>query len=350
MSSHKSRRGWISRHKALVVLLAITGILVGTVGGWAVYLNEQIASIPRIDLNLPEDERPQRSGGDGADAVNILLAGADAGDAGGPSIAETVGSGSWNPGSHRSDTIMVLHITADRDQAYLVSIPRDSWVDVPGRGRQKVNAAFSLGGPALYVQTIEAFTGLRMDHLAIIDWDGFRDLTTALGGVQIQIPETVRDTGSGTVWEKGTHTLQGESALRYVRQRHGLPAGDFDRIKRQQNLMRAMIRGLLSDGATRNPVKLTNSLEAITDNLVVDDEFGTGDMRSLALSLRGLRTEDVTFVTIPTKGLDRIEGQSVVLVDNRQVRDLFVAVLTDDLDVYLEHHDAAVLGAQGSVR
>ena len=345
----RAHPGWIGRHKAVFALLALSGILLGLVAGWAVYLNQQIASVPRIELNLDEDERPQRPTGSSADAVNILLAGADAGDADGPSIAESVAEGEWIPGSHRSDTIMVLHVTADRDHAYLVSVPRDSWVDIPGYGMEKINAAFSFGGPSLYVRTLEDFTGLRMDHLAIIDWEGFKDLTSALDGVEVYIPETVRDPNGGTVWEKGRHTVEGEEALRYVRQRHGLPGGDFDRIERQQNLLRSLMQKLVSAGTLVNPIKLSNALEAISGNLVVDDGFSTGDMRGLALSLRGLSTNDVTFVTVPVRGLDRIRGQSVVLVDENRTKGLFGAVMADELGLYLRNHEADLLGEPGTV-
>ena len=341
--------GWVGGHKALFAFLALVGVLFAGVAGWAAYLNNQIGDVPRIDLGLDEDQRPERATGAAADSLNILLAGADSGDSGGPSIAESVKSGDWQPGSFRSDTIMILHITADRDAAYLISVPRDSWVNIPGHGMNKINAAFSLGGPSLYLQTMEQFSGLRMDHLAIIDWEGFRSLTSALGGVEVYIPETVTDPSTGMTWDQGTQTLAGEEALKYVRQRKGLANGDFDRIKRQQNFMRATMSQLLSQGTMSNPLKMTNALQAITGNLTVDEDLSNKRMRELAVSLRGLRTNDVTFITIPTECCRTINGQSTVTVLEDRTKELFGAVLADELDAYLKSNEGNLLGDPKSV-
>ena len=340
MRERDDRPRWISRHKALVVLVALFGLLFSLVGGWAIYLNDQLGDVPRIDLGLDEDSRPDRPTGSAGEAVNILLAGADAGE--GPSIAKAVSSGDWQAGSHRSDTIMIMHITGDRKHAYVISIPRDTWTSIDGYGMSKINAAFSFGGPSLYVQTLEQFTGLRMDHLAVIDWNGFKDLTNALGGVDVYVPP-------GGKLEAGNQTLQGDEALKYVRTRYGLPNGDFDRIKRQQNFLRSIMQKLVSQGTLMNPIKLTKSIGAITDNLILDDEFDNGEIRDLALSMRSIKPADVTFITVPFGRFARISGQSVVLVDKAKTRALLGAVLTDELESYLEDHEADVLGGAKSV-
>ena len=123
-------------------------------------------------------------------------------------------------------------------------------------GYGKINAAFAYGGPSLARQTVEQLTGIHIDHLAIIDWAGFKDLTTALGGIRVYIPETFYDDSQRITWEKGWHDFEGQEALAYVRTRHGLENGDFDRIERQQNFLRATMGKLLSGGTTRNPIKL----------------------------------------------------------------------------------------------
>lgn len=338
--------GWVSRHKALVILFALFGIIFAAVGGWAVYLNDQIGNVPRIDLGLDERSRPERPAGEAGDAVNILLAGADAGE--GPSIADAVAAGDWEPGSHRSDTIIVVHITADRRQAYLISVPRDTWTTIDGYGRDKINAAFSFGGPSLYVRTLEQFTGLRMDHLAIIDWNGFRDLTTALGGVEVYAPRDVTDPQDGTS-AREPRVLEGEEALQYVRARYGLPNGDFDRIKRQQNFLRSVMAKLVSQGVLINPVTSTKAVGAITENLVLDNAFTNSRIRTLALELREIRPADVTFVTVPFERFDRINGQSVVIVDRPRTKALFGAVLADELDMYVAKHESDLLGSPKSV-
>lgn len=339
---------WFARHRALIAVLMLGTVLLASCGGWAVYLNNKIADVPRVALDLDEDRRPKKVGGKAEEAMNILLAGADAGN--GPSIAEAVAAGKWPAYSHRSDTIMVLHITADHEKAYLVSVPRDTWVDIEGVGPSKINAAFAAGGPSLYVQTLEEFTGLRMDHLAIIDWNGFRDLTRAIDGVPVYIPEDIYDQSQGVQWTKGRQKLEGQRALQYVRMRYGLENGDFDRIRRQQNFLRATMRKMLSNGTTSNPIRLTNAVEAITQYLTVDQDFTNGEIRSLALSLRGMETEDVTFLTVPRERYDTIDGQSVVISNERQTEALFRAVANDDIESYIKRYGKDdVLGKERTV-
>ena len=347
--ARKARKAVFSRRPVLTAVLLVGTILLASCGGWAVYLNSKIADVPRVGLDLDEDRRPDHATGNAAESLNILLAGADAGN--GPSIAEAVASGEWPAYSHRSDTIMVLHLTADRKKAYLISVPRDAWVDIEGIGMSKVNAAFAKGGPSLYVSTLEKLTGLRMDHLAIIDWNGFKDLTTAIGGVPVYIPQDMYDSSQNIEWAKGEQNLDGAQALAYVRTRYGLENGDFDRIERQQNFLRQTMKKLLSDGTTSNPVRLTNAVGAITKHLTVDDEFSSGDIRSLAMSLRSLDSSDVSFLTVPKKSYDRVDGQSIVRLDERRTKALFDAVKHDDLGSYLDEYGKdGLLGEQDTVR
>lgn len=350
----RSRRpGWFRRHKVFTVFALLIVLLLALVGGWSVYLNSQLQQIPRIDAGIkPSDgdgtgSSGSGSGGSSGRGVNILIGGTDTRHPG--EMVRLLRAG-WQPGAMRSDTIMIVHVCADRRHAYVVSIPRDTWTDVPGYGDNKINAAFSFGGPRLYVKTVQDFTGLTIDHLVLIDWTGFRQLTEALGGVDVTVPRTVIDPeGSGQVWHQGTVHLEGQLALDYVHQRYGLPNGDFDRINRQQNLVRAIAAKLLSEGTASNPVRLTSTVQAITSHLVLDDTFTNSRVRSLALSLRNVRMKDVTFVTVPLKRYAHIRGQAVNLVDRRQTRGLFGAVLTDDLDTYLAHHDIKELPSAGRV-
>ncbi len=145
-----------------------------------------------------------------------------------------------------------------------------------------------------------------MKHVAIIDWAGFKDLSTAVGGVPVTIPKDTYDDSQHVMWKAGDYNLEGKKALQYVRQRHGLLRGDFDRIARQQNFLRALMGKMLSKGVTRNPVKLINTVKALTKNLTVDQEWTGGDMRGLALSLRGMQTKDVYFLSAPVAGTETI--------------------------------------------
>ena len=321
--------------KALIGLGVCVVLLIAGVFAVGLYLQnklgDQIDRIPDAFEGL--DNRPDKSG----DAINILLMGSDR-----RSEEQTTGgdakADSWIPGEQRSDTLMVLHISGDRESASVVSIPRDSYVTIPGHGENKINAAFSYGGPSLAVETVENLTALRIDHVALIDWEGFERLTDALGGVTVTVPETVRDTQNDRTWKKGEQELDGAEALLYVRQRYGLPGGDFDRINRQQAFLRSLLSKTLSNDTLTSPTKLYDVLDAVTANLSVDEDWPVGDMRDLAWSLRGLRTGDVDFTTVPLKGTGMIGGASVVLLDKPAGKQMWSAMRDDDFETWMAEH------------
>lgn len=349
---HRADHGWLRRHWIAVTVVVLVTLATAGVGGWLYSLNQLVEDVEKVAVTLREEDRPPPNTGKD---MNILLAGADNGS--GKSIAEEIAAGTWSPGEHRSDTIMVLHVPAHRQRAFLISIPRDSYVEIydeTGKptGRDKINAAFSAYGPSGYIATVEELTGLRMDHLAIMDWKGFKDLSTAVGGVEVCIPETFYDESQQITWEKGCREIEGEEALAYVRTRHGLENGDFDRIKRQQNFMRALMGKVLADESSSGVDGLTDALRAVTKNLTVDEDWGTDEIRRFALSMRGLETEQVTFLTAPLKRYDYTDdGQSIVLLDGRQSRVLWRAVEKDRVSKYLRRYgaEAGALGDPGTV-
>ncbi len=339
----------MSRHKAVTGLLVCALLLLGAAGGAWLWVDHRIGDIPRVDLGLPSADNNGTNGDQGApgQAVNILMLGTDSRDQ--AALERMVDSG-WEPGAMRSDTIMILHVSADRDEASLVSIPRDTWTDVPGYGPNKINAAFSYGGPKLALETVRELTGIEIDHVAIVDWDGFKDITTAIGGVDVQVPENVTDSNGRIIWQRGTTHLEGEEALTYVRERNDLPNGDFDRVARQQNFLRAVMSKMLSSGSVTNPVRLVKTLNATVPHLTVDSSLDNGRVRDLAFSMRDLRTGDVTFATVPLDSYaTRGGGQSVVLVDRPLVRDMFEAVDDDELQQFMKREGVAGLPGPGSV-
>ncbi|HKE52399.1 MAG TPA: LCP family protein [Actinomycetes bacterium] len=325
------------RRVLIVVLVGLLALSACTVGG-AWWLSEryagQVQRIPRVFDPIPEQERPDKQLGEAGKALNFLLAGTDR-----RSDLATTGeealAPAWVPGQQRSDTIILVHLTADRKNAYVISFPRDSWVDIPGHGLDKINDAFSLGGPTLYVRTLEHLTGIRIDHLAIIDWDGFIELTDALGGVDVTIPQTTYDFHNHRTWEAGTYHLYGKDALDYVRQRYGLPRGDFDRVQRQQNFLREIMRETLNSGTLSNPLRLARVLDAVTKTVSVDDTMSNADLRGLALSLRGIQQGNVVFMTAPISGTGYEGSASVVYLDEQRAQRLYDAIKNDDVDSYL---------------
>jgi LCP family protein required for cell wall assembly len=330
------------RQGALLVLAAV--LIAGTVGAYGWSLNGKLSDIARVDTSaFGEGDRPAAGR---TRALNILLMGADNPDRleDKPTVSELLEDGEWDPGAYRSDTMMVVHIPADRSAAYVVSVPRDSYVPIydpegEQQGRNKLNAAFAQYGPLGTWRTVESLTGLRMDHMAIIDYAGFTQLTDAIGGVEVYIPEAVYDPKQDQQWEQGTTLLEDELALKYVRMRYGLAEGDFSRVDRQQNFLRALMRKTLADDTLGNPVRLSNTLDAIAGNLTVDSDWSNGAIRSLALSLRGLDASKVTFLTLPLERYDTVEGVgSVNIVDEQAAETLWQAVRDGKVRAWVRDH------------
>jgi LCP family protein required for cell wall assembly len=337
---------FVRRHKALSVIFLVALLLLAILVGWLFWLNHKLSDIERFPFE-PGGDRPAAVGS----AQNILLIGVDdPAEQGG--LFEDLDSATWTPGKFRSDAIIVLHISGDRRSAQLVSIPRDSFVDVPELGRTKINASFSEGGPAELAQVVESLSDLRIDHAVIIDFQHLADMTTALGGVDVVQPEAVTDPRNGFTWEAGPLHLEGDLAVAYVRQRYGMPRGDFDRIQRQQNVLRAMLDKVASKGTLTNPVRVTNLVTQLASFVAVDAGFTPSQMRSLAISSRDLRPANMRFVTVPVTGTPTIDGASVVTLDLQGTRALFDAVETDRFEDWYQQNGDSIdqLPPVGQVR
>ncbi len=323
--------------RTLLMLLALLAVLVGGAVGVVVFVAQQISKsiewfgdpFAGIETRPPvvETEPGERA------PVNILLLGSDSRiSAGDPAM--------WEAGAQRTDAILLLHLPADREKLYLMSIPRDSWVDIPGHGQAKINAAFSYGGPSLLVETVENLTGIRVDHLAVADFESFARLTDHLGGVEVTIPEETYDRRRQEPIPAGTYTMDGEQALDYVRQRYGLPNGDLDRVQRQQNWIRSIAASAREKGVLDNPYELTRLLLVLSDSVAADDSLTVATMRDLAMSARAIDiSADITFFTAPITGLGTsADGQSTVVVDSERLGAVSTAIADDDLAQFLADH------------
>jgi LCP family protein required for cell wall assembly len=237
---------------------------------------------------------------------NILLLGSD----------QRFGKAAQNPNvaGARSDTTILLHLAADRKSAVGVSIPRDTIVPIPSCTRADgtvapaqraamFNSAYSEAGAACTIKTVERLTDIRIDHYAVINFRGFRDMVNALGGVRICIPQDVNDPQSHLKLSKGEHTVWGTQALAYVRTRHALGnGGDLDRINRQQAFLGSMITKIKSKGLLLRPDRLISFLDAATKSLTTDPELGTlNALRKLATDVKSIDTSNVTFLTAPNE-------------------------------------------------
>jgi len=329
-------RKWSRNRKALFGLTLVVTVLV--VGGAAAvrgvqhWLASNVESLGDPFAGLEGRPDPAQSV-DGKSAMNILVLGSDSRiSAGDPSM--------WAAGAQRTDAIMLVHLPADRSSAQVMSIPRDAWVDIPGRGQAKINAAFSYGGPSLLIQTVEQLTDVRIDHFVVTDFESFVTMTDALGGVRMTLSKDLKV--GGTVVPAGKQRLlTGEQALAFVRERKTLARGDFDRVQRQQAWIRAIAAKLRNDGTLSNPATSTRFLATVSKSVATDDGLDESAQKDLLDRVRGLGSADIEFFTVPYSGTGRsADGQSIVVLDRQRLDPLMAAVASDTVGAYLTEHAA----------
>jgi len=297
--------------RRVLISLGVLGVVLAlVVGGGLWFLTDRYAgNIDRVsdvfaDLDQelrPAPATPAEEAGD--EPVTFLLVGSD--------TRGEVAQGEDPDG--RSDAIMIARFTADRQHAQLISIPRDSWVDIPGHGRNKINASYAFGGPSLLIQTVEQLTDVRIDHYVAIDFDGLIQVTDDLGGVDVMVAET---TSNGPyTFPAGLNHLDGDQARWYLGQRYGLPGGDFDRVRRQQQYLQAMFGKLFSANTFTSPTKLDAALLAVTSAVSIDDTLSNGDVLALAYSMRNVTPDNIDYFTAPVLGTGMEGPASVVYLD-----------------------------------
>ncbi len=324
------RRGRSPLARALTWLAVVTSFAVlATSGiGYAVFRHYG-GRIPGIALPI-DGPRPDRVPGR---ALNFLLVGSDSRD--GMTEAELKQAGTEFTPGRRSDTMILVHLSADREHVTLLSFPRDAWVEIPAHGGKpaheaKINTSFSAGGPVLAIKTVERLTGIRVDHYIEVNFAGFQRLVDALDGVDVCLPTAVKEPLSGINLPAGRSRVKGRQALAFVRQRHGLPRGDLDRIARQQQFMGALMQRATSKGVLLNPFRLKEFLDVATKSVQVDEDLGFNEMKDLGLAMKGLEPGRVAFVTVPVAGQGRRNGQSVVLLDEPAGKELYRAISRDE--------------------
>lgn len=346
----KTRRKMSGGRKAIIVLLTIVLVLAAAVFGFGWWVQRHLdGMIERIDdpfgqissrPEIPEDVLKEAEEGDSELPVNILVLGSDSRiSAGDPS--------QWERGAQRTDAIMLLHVAGDRESVTVVSIPRDTWVQIPNHGNGKINAAYSYGGPSLMIQTVEELTDVKIDHFAVTDFESFSTMTDALDGVTITLNSPLRV--GGATLEAGEQRLDGEQALTYVRQRYGLSGGDFSRVQRQQNWMRSIMREVFDQNILSDLGKLTSFIETVAQSVAVDEGFSFGEIRDLAYSSRNIRSGNVHFLTAPHNGTGwSDDGQSIVVYDEINGTQLFNAIKNDEADKYVSENLESVTSLPGT--
>ncbi|GAB3126825.1 LCP family protein [Glaciibacter psychrotolerans] len=292
-----------------VVLVVIVGG--AAFAGWTIsrVADAQLVKIPSAfpAPSLRPTVAPSVTAQNGGTPQNILLLGSDTRG----SIGDTIN----NLKGQRSDTIMVVHVSADRSEVNVMSIMRDSWVPIPGHGEAKINAALSWGGVPLAVQTVESLLGTRIDHVAVVDFAGFQTLTNAVGGITVDNPIAFDPIHlKGQHFTKGPVHLTGVQALAFVRERYAFADGDFQRVRNQQLVITAIANKIMSADTLTSLPKLSALFTAVTSYVAVDEGLTAEYLAGLGLELRD--TQSVRFFTMPTQGTGTSsDGQSIVNVD-----------------------------------
>ncbi|MDO4630724.1 MAG: LCP family protein [Corynebacterium sp.] len=336
--------------KALVSFMSALVLVISGVGYFAIgRVQDNIASAGSLDL-----------GGNGMTealdgAIDILMVGNDSRtDAQGnpltPEEIDLLHAGDEE--ADNTDTIMVIRIPNDGKSATAISIPRDTYVHDSEAGNTKINGVYSAhkaaekdkllaagetDGPKLeeqvkdsgrkgLIHAVESLSGITIDHYAEVGLLGFVLLTDAVGGVEVCLKAATQDEYSGADFKAGTQTLDGARGLAFVRQRHGLPRGDLDRIVRQQAYMASLVAKVLSTGTLTSPSKLSDLGKAVTRSVTIDKDW---DVMQLAAHMQNLAGGNVKFNTIPVTSIDGIgdNGESVVTIDPREVRKFFEQLL-----------------------
>ncbi|MFZ0323499.1 MAG: LCP family protein [Actinomycetes bacterium] len=325
------------RRTALVLGVVIAVLLVGGgVTAFVIYkkLDGNIGSVDAFNPSVVGTDRPSRvvQSASPQQPINVLVMGSDTrqGQGGG------FGSAGVITGA-RSDTTLLVHLPADRKSALVVSIPRDTIVDIPEcktatgtypAHTSRFNEAFSIGGPGCTIKTVESLTNVYIDHFAVVDFRGFQGMVDALGGVDVCLNEAVNDPKSRLNLPAGVSTVKGDQALAFVRARYIGNGSDISRISRQQAFMSSVVEKARSAGTLLNPIKLVRFLDAATKSLTTDPQLANlNALRKLAEQVRSIPPKDITFVTTPW--LVNPADPNTVVWDTSKTDPLWAAIRKD---------------------
>ncbi|MEY9934714.1 LCP family protein required for cell wall assembly [Catenulispora sp. GP43] len=310
-----------TRRRVKRTLMVISGMLVLVIGGtvayagyWYYRLDHNIKGAPLHGAVVPPDQLA--SGGGivqptpdpyGDVPINILLIGTDARLPG-----QDASLGGFTDPSGRSDVEMLVHISADRSNATVVSLPRDTMVPIPAcvdaKGNQypaqsvgMINSALA-AGPGCQVDTVEEFTHVKIDHFMMVDFAGVVALTDAVGGVPVCVTKAVNDPDSHLNLPAGTSVIQGDTALAFLRTREGFADGsDLYRTEAQHQYLSALIRKMKDQATFDNPIQATHLMDIASKSLTVDDGIASvSKLLDLANTLKKVPTQNITFLTMPT--------------------------------------------------
>lgn len=313
----EKKRHWV---RWIVILAVMLMVISSAVAGTGYYLaRKAVADIPTVDL-----QRNTLAHANQGDVQNFLILGSDS------RMDVDKSYGGSKIGGERSDTIMVLQLDPRRDKGIVLSIPRDTKVDIPGHGSDKINAAYSDGGTQLAVETVKSFTGLPIHHYIEVNFEGFTQVVDAVGGVDICVDQPIRDEMTGLdLKTEGCHHLTGEFALAYARSREAQvyedgkwkaeTSGDFGRIQRQQNFMRALMKKAISINAVGRFSELS---KAIRQGVKIDEGLNFDKLMEVYGKFSSMTPEKVEMLSVPGEP-QNIKGVSYVIAKEPDTTNLF---------------------------
>jgi LCP family protein required for cell wall assembly len=313
----KKRRNWFGRIIGLIVLLFLLVLISVPLYAWG--------KIDKVDA-FPAGKRPAETPG-----TTYLMVGSDSRE--GLSAAEKKKLGTGSSPGQRTDSIMLMHVP-ESGPTVLISVPRDSWLPIPGHGKDKINAAFAFsdGGPKLLIQALENYSGLHIDHYVEVGFGGFASIIDNVGGVQMCLPTAMKDPKAHINLPKGCQQLDGTKALGYVRSRHVGNGGDLARVQRQREMIGAVAGKAVSWKTFINPVRYYNVATSGADALTVDKEMGPLDLFRFARGMKAVSSggSGIT-LTLPVANPDYrpTPDVSAVKLDDAKSKALFKALKED---------------------
>lgn len=328
------------RSRIIIVSLAVLATVVIVAGAVAFGYINRLQAVFEEERNVIEelddldDETAYRTA---EGTVNILLLGSDSRGEEEQEYREATGEG-----GERSDAMMLVHIPEDRSGVYVMSIMRDLWIDIPGEGQGRINSALSAGGLDLAVDTVEDLLYTHIDHVVTIDFDGFEDLTTALGGVYVDNPRPfTAGQQNPAFYPEGSIRLEGSSALRFVRERQAFPTSDNIRVENQQLVMRAIAERFLSGDTLTNPQRVVGVLESILPYMEMDSALDADTIVSYALDMTNFRGSDIHTFTMPVGEPFTTSGGAEVILPDEEMMDMLRESLADeDMGSFMRYTEA----------
>lgn len=315
------------RAKVLISIATAFAVIVAGTGIAALIVRYQInANIQHVEVDFPvlPDVPSPTAEPQGEPPIDFLVLGSDSRISGGDPT-------DWQQGAQNSDVMMLVQISGDRQSVTVMSIPRDSFVPIEGHGEGKINWAYSYGGPELAISTVQDLTGVTIDHFAVIDFTSFQELTDALGGVTITT-------------DRGDERMNGDEALKFVRDRHSSSGGDLDRVRRQQAWMKGILSEVFNKDVLKSPAKVASLITIVLDYSAVDQGINFDYLAGLALEVKNLRPGSVKFLTAPHGELGRASptSQWVLHLDYAKLDPFMEAWRDDKVVEYLTAHPNSI--------